>query len=109
VGAVHRPASWRDALHADDRQAIEDAWRLSVAEASIMQGEFRLRRRDGNYRWMSVRGVPIRDEGGRVTEWVGTVTDTTETRAADEARARLAAIVASRRTTRSSARRWMPW
>ncbi len=37
--------------------------------------EWRVRRTDGQYRWLSIRGVPIRDAAGRLWKWVGTCTD----------------------------------
>src|SRR5439155_1435952 len=42
--------------------------------------EYRVRRRDGEYRWFKTRGVPIRDTGGNIVKWFGTCTDITELR-----------------------------
>ena len=37
--------------------------------------ELRLRRFDGEYRWFDNRGVPIRDDSGRIVRWYVLLTD----------------------------------
>src|SRR5262249_13296809 len=46
--------------------------------------EYRVRNRDGEYRWFKTRGVPIRDIGGNIVKWFGTCTDITELRDSEE-------------------------
>ena len=48
-----------------------------MATCSIYTIEYRMRRQDGEYRWLSVRGVPVVAEG-TIREWVGACTDITE-------------------------------
>lgn len=50
---------WADALHPDDRQRTAAVWSQAVATRSLYTVEYRLRRHDGQYRWLSVRGVPV--------------------------------------------------
>ena len=66
---------WLDALHPDDRGAARDAW--AVAEPNgLFQADYRIRHAaSGRYVWFQTRAVPVRDEDGRVLEWVGTSTD----------------------------------
>ena len=52
-------------------------------------------RTDGSNRWVTIRGVAVRDATGRVTFLRGTVQDITERKQAVEARFRLASIVES--------------
>jgi PAS domain S-box-containing protein len=52
----------------------------SVAGHHSYDIEYRVRRRDGEYRWFKTRGVPIRDTGANVVKWFGTCTDITELR-----------------------------
>ena len=40
--------------------------------------------RDGSYRWMLARGIAVRDRLGRATRVVGSLTDTTERKAAEQ-------------------------
>ncbi len=75
--------SWLDALHPDDRQRTAEIWSQAVAARSLYAVEYRVRRHDGQYRWLSVRGVPVL-AGTTVREWVGACTDVTEQKRAEE-------------------------
>ncbi len=66
---------WLDALHPEDRQPTAAAWQRAVADGGGYDVEFRIRRHDGAYRWFAVRGIPLRDQGGRVVRWFGSCTD----------------------------------
>jgi PAS domain S-box-containing protein len=59
--------------------------RSSWATGEPWEDTFRLRSRDGEYRWFLSRAMPIRDDAGRIVRWFGTNTDITEQRAAEEA------------------------
>jgi PAS domain S-box-containing protein len=73
------------AIHPDDREDVALLWERTVRDRRAETTEFRLRRRDGVYRWVTARGVPVLDGAGRLREWVGTVTDIEDGRAATEA------------------------
>jgi PAS domain S-box-containing protein len=75
---------WFDAIHPDDRPEAVLAWGEAVAGRRPLATEHRLRRRDGEYRSMEVRAVPVLDEQGRIREWVGAHTDITERVLAEE-------------------------
>ena len=79
---------WSDAVHPDDRNRVAEAWSHAVASRSLYEIEYRLRRRDGQYRMCLVRGVPVLDRSGTLREWIGTCTDITERRQAEEELAR---------------------
>lgn len=74
---------WADAVHPDDRQRVAAVWSQAVATRAHYDVEYRLRRHDGQYRWLSVRGVPVL-AGDTVREWVGACTDITERKTAEE-------------------------
>ena len=76
---------WLDAVHPDDRSRAANAWGASVASRTIYEVDYRVRRADGEYRWTSVRAVPLRHPDGSVREWIGTNTDVTEQRRSEEA------------------------
>lgn len=80
---------WLDAVHADDRDRARREWSAAVRQQSLYQTEYRLRRRDGVYCLVAVRGVPVLDKNGLVREWVGTCTDITERRGTITEAARL--------------------
>jgi PAS domain S-box-containing protein len=73
-----RGQRWTAALHPDDRDITARLWETAVKTLEYYKTEYRLRRCDGEYRWMEVRGVPVFDKGGEVREWVGTCEDITE-------------------------------
>jgi PAS domain S-box-containing protein len=66
---------WLRALHPEDRPALDRAWRRDASAPEEFTAECRMRRADGEYRWMIVRGSPYRDQAGRVAKWMGTCTD----------------------------------
>lgn len=87
--AQYRNGGWLRAIHPDDRPRSDATWRRAVEACSPYQTEHRLLRRDGEWRHMEVRAVPI-IEGGRLVQWIGTHTDITDRKhaeaAAEEAR-----------------------
>ena len=76
---------WANALHRDDRQRTMDVWSNAVGKRSLYETAYRLRRHDGEYRYVAVRGVPVLKPDGSVREWMGTCTDITERHLAAEA------------------------
>jgi PAS domain S-box-containing protein len=75
---------WLEAIHPEDAASTLEAWRRALATHDEMITVQRVRRRDGEYRTFSVHAVPVTDERGEVIEWVGSHTDITEQRAAEE-------------------------
>ena len=74
---------WIDAVHPDDQASTLEAWRNAVERRTLYAIDHRVRRADGEWRIMAARGVPILDDGV-AREWVGTHTDVTERRMAEE-------------------------
>jgi PAS domain S-box-containing protein len=73
------------AVHPDDRNRATADWRTGIAAGDAFTLEYRLRRRDDDYRVMLDRAVPIRDAAGTVIGWAGTCLDVTQRRAAQRA------------------------
>ncbi|MDQ2927797.1 MAG: PAS domain-containing protein, partial [Pseudomonadota bacterium] len=80
---------WTIMVHADDLGAAGERWAAALSSGTPYETEFRLRRRDGEYRWHIARAEPIRDGSGSVTRWIGTNTDIAEQKANAEALAHL--------------------
>ena len=76
--AQYRGRGWLDALHPDDRAPNAEAWARAVSDGTPYALEHRLRRHDGQYRYFSVRAVPVFASDGSTREWVGIHTDITE-------------------------------
>ena len=68
-------SGWAQMVHANDIGAAAATWARALSNGSAYQSEFRLRRSDGSFRWHLARAVPMRDETGRITRWIGTNTD----------------------------------
>ena len=62
------------AIHPDDRERVAEEWRNALASGAPYTTEYRIRQRDGAYRWYRSRAVPIH-EGGEIREWVGVFDD----------------------------------
>ncbi len=63
------------AVHPDDRERGKQAWANALTSKVPYDVEYRLRRADGEFRAVLVRGVPVLNDDGTVREWVGTITD----------------------------------
>jgi PAS domain S-box-containing protein len=67
--------AWSEVIHPDDLAHAAQAWTGAVASAGLYETTYRLRHHSGEYRWTLARGLPVRDEAGRVLKWLGTNTD----------------------------------
>jgi PAS domain S-box-containing protein len=66
---------WTAAVHPQDVNAVTAMWQHITAAEVPGEGEVRLRRHDGEYRWFLFRANPLRDEKGNVVKWYGISTD----------------------------------
>ena len=82
-----RPEWWTQQVHPEDRDRAAAAIGATMAEGSS-RIEYRIRHRDGSYRWIEDHVRVVRDAAGEPFEFTGVWTDTTDRRAA-EAKLRL--------------------
>jgi formate hydrogenlyase transcriptional activator len=75
---------WTAAVHPEDVEGFVDKWRAALASGEPFVGESRVRRADGEYRWILQRNVPLRDETGKIVKWYGTGIDIEERKRAEE-------------------------
>jgi PAS domain S-box-containing protein len=91
--------NWGAILHPDDLPRTERAWKDSLRTGAPYEIEYRLRHRSGDYHWMLVRGLPIRNEAGDIERWMGTCTDIDDQKvlqaALQDAQARLEGTLAA--------------
>jgi PAS domain S-box-containing protein len=76
---------WADAIHPDDRAAVERVWHEAVRERRPLNIEHRLRRAGGGWRWTNVHAAPLFATDGTVRKWVGMNIDIAERKQAEEA------------------------
>ena len=75
---------WYESIHPDDLAESLDRWHRSVGTGQPFETEFRLRRRDGQYRWHVAKATPSHDVHGEITKWFGTNTDIHEQKESEE-------------------------
>ncbi len=66
---------WTAAVHPDDVTALVTRWRACLVSGEPLECEARVRRADGEYRWMLHHKVPARDACGHVVKWYGSSID----------------------------------
>lgn len=65
---------WVATIHPDDLPLVHKAWVNSIQAGEPFQGEYRIRRHDGEFRWFLGKAVPVARQG-RIDYWIGTATD----------------------------------
>lgn len=83
---LHGPArSWIPLLHPDDRDRFRTLLDvvLDHRRGKLFQ-DFRLRAKDGHYHWLSLKARPVLGSDGEVLRCVGTLSDVTQHRNAQE-------------------------
>jgi PAS domain S-box-containing protein len=75
---------WADAVHPEDRAPLVEAWRAAISSGKPVEAEARMRSADGPYRWVLVRGVPLRDRSGKIVKWYGKSMDIDDRKRAEE-------------------------
>jgi diguanylate cyclase (GGDEF)-like protein/PAS domain S-box-containing protein len=70
-------SGWAKALHPDDRPVVQDLWVRSVesGHAGGIDTRYRLRQKDGTYRWVRARAYPRLGSGDEVKTWYGNLED----------------------------------
>lgn len=66
---------WQDLQHPEDRALIADAFGKAARGDGLLSVDFRLKQRDGTYRWVRSQGVAVRDVDGKIARWFGALFD----------------------------------
>ena len=70
------PDDWFELVHPDDRERLRSMIDANLAGSiTPIEHRYRVRHRDGSYRWMLARAEMLRDDAGRVYRIVGRQTD----------------------------------
>jgi PAS domain S-box-containing protein len=75
---------WAASLYPEDLERVTAAIQAHLKEKVPFDSEYRVRSKDGDYRWWAARGATTRTPEGTPVRWVGTVTDITERIRAEE-------------------------
>ena len=71
---------WQSMLHPEDREQVLGWWRHALESGRAATVSYRLKRRDGVYRWHVGRAAPLANERDEIAMWVGTITDIDDVR-----------------------------
>lgn len=76
---------WATRIHPEDRDATTDALMETLRTDAPFHAEYRLRCKDGSYKWVLSRGVIVaRDAAGRAIRLTGTMSDISERKETEE-------------------------
>ena len=80
----HQLKAFQDALHAEDKGRVTRAIRQHLAKESNYDIEYRLRTKNGEYRWFRARGQAVWNPEGKAARMAGSITDITVQKIAEE-------------------------
>ncbi len=75
---------WTENVHPEDLGAAVQVFDTAFAARRPFATEYRLRRHDGEYRWILENGVPSCDPDGRFDGYIGSAVDVTDLKRAEE-------------------------
>jgi len=75
---------WLKAVHPDDREELGKGWRESAQQKNRSVSDYRFLRPDGTVAWVMGEAVPEFDSGQQIVGYMGTITDITERKQAEE-------------------------
>ncbi|CAD7053758.1 bifunctional diguanylate cyclase/phosphodiesterase [Pseudorhizobium halotolerans] len=75
---------WLKAVHPDDIEHTNTAWNEALSKGDPVDVNYRVRFKNGEFRWARARATARRDGEGSILRWYGTVEDIHERHIADE-------------------------
>jgi PAS domain S-box-containing protein len=75
---------WSDVVHPEDVAGIMQKWQAALTTGHAFEAEARIRRADGQYRWLLHRNVSLRDERMAIVKWFGSSIDIEDRKRAEE-------------------------
>ena len=101
--------NWTAVIHPEDVEGILAQWQACLASGETFEYESRVRRANGEYRWMFHRKVPLRDADGNIVKWYGSSLDIDERKAAEQAlRSSEAYLAEAQRLSHTGSFGWRP-
>jgi len=75
---------FREVFHQEDSERLQHQREVALSQGLPFEYERRVRRRDGQYRWLLIQYNPLRDQQGKVIRWYATGTDIDDRKQAEE-------------------------
>src|SRR5215831_15554343 len=86
---------WAEGVHSDDLAACLHTYTTAFEQRQPFGMEYRIRRADGEYRWIFDQGAPRFDADGSFAGYISSCIDITERKRAEESRLRHAVVIES--------------
>lgn len=69
------PETWKQLVYPEHQEMVQRAWHQARGTGEPYDIDYRFRHHSGEYRWLRVMALPVRDDQGRINRWFGTSTD----------------------------------
>lgn len=66
---------WKTLIYPEDMPKCLDMWTDSLASGDLYEVEYRLKAKDGTWKWFIARAVPLRGGDGKIERWYGSCTE----------------------------------
>jgi PAS domain S-box-containing protein len=95
---------WTEGVHPEDLEQCLQTYVASFETRQPFKMDYRLRRHDGQYRWIFDQGVPRFSSSGEFLGYIGSCVDVTERKQAEAEREKLAEVQAARAVAEAASR-----
>jgi PAS domain S-box-containing protein len=85
---------WTDLVHPDDVPGLAARWQECLGTGETLEYEARVLRADGQFRWHSMKAIPVLDADGKPVKWIGVSTDIEDVKQGEERERFLSAATA---------------
>ena len=75
---------WAKFVHPDDVEQAANTWASVLKSGAPYETEFRVQHKNGNYHWLLVRALPLRNSDGEIKSWYGTNIDIQDKKVTEE-------------------------
>jgi PAS domain S-box-containing protein len=75
---------WEERMHSEDRVRVRRLFNKAKKEGYRFICQYRLRTKDGTYKYVEDNAIPLRDEKGRITDLFGAIRDITKEKSLEE-------------------------
>lgn len=84
TAAQERGLGWQEGVHPEDRPGLAAKWAETCRLRRSSRSEVRIRRADGEYRWILDETEPLMTAGGECAGFIGNAMDVTELRRSEQ-------------------------
>lgn len=78
---------WRAAIHPDDVEMVAQRWHDGIRRGIPVELKYRLREaKTGRFQVFAARAFPLRDDSGKIRQWLGTAMNVNDIDSSDEVR-----------------------